>query len=133
MKRRLTNLASILVLLALAGTCLREAGCTSGIPLFDSNARLVNRANSGRELYAECNNLLAQLRTDGIITQADIDKNFTPSLKRANEILLSVRAFAHVAATQPSPTTQPIGTVDEAIGILKAVRQTLLTLQRSKA
>jgi len=108
------------------------SGCTSGIPLFDAKARLINRIDSGLELLAEVNNQVAQARNDGLVTQATIKDAIAPRLDHAEAILKQARAIARASATS-QPTTQPIGTLDEARSILKSVQAILLQLQRSKS
>lgn len=117
MKRQLIPLTLIALL----------AGCASGIPLFDAKARTLNRVASAEELLIETNLVVAQARTDGLLTQAEIDKAITPSLNRAKGIILTTRAVA-----RGTSTTQPTGTLDDARAILISVRSILLQIQGAK-
>lgn len=108
-----------IVLLAVLTT-----GCQSlqSIPLFNPHARLLNQLASAEDLEIQINDTLADLRHRGLLDQSTIDKAFTPSLNKAEKITKSLQV---VARSTTQPTTQPIGTLDEAKTILQSVLTTL--------
>lgn len=103
-------------------------GCQDAIkkiPIFNPKASLLNKVASAEELEVEVNNELARLRDEGILTQAEIDKNFTPKLDKAEAIIKATRA---VARSTTKPTTVPAGSLDEAKLLLISVREILKTI-----
>lgn len=115
------------LVLFLASLCF-VAGCNlTSIPIFNPSATPINRVYSAEELETSVNNTLAQLHNDGVLSQAEIDKSFTPSIQKADTIIQATKA---VALNQS--TTQPSGTLDDAEQLLVSVRDVLATLQGSK-
>ncbi len=104
-------------------------GCTQlkAIPIFNPKASLLNKAASAEELEIEVNNELARLRVAGVLTQAEIDHNFTPKIDKAEMIIKTTRAVARGSTTRP--TTVPTGSLDEAKTLLISVRDILKTLE----
>lgn len=68
-------------------------GCKSAPPIFQPDARPLNRIASGYEVLTELNGEVAELVSAGILTQAKVDERIGPALDKSRAILESAEAL----------------------------------------
>lgn len=121
MIRRLEPAALVLLLIALGCQQLKE------IPLFNPEASLRNKIASAREVRTEINNKLVEFRTMGWLSQADIDKNFSPSLDTSKALVDEAEAL-RVAGDAAGGLNK----MNAAKAILTAIRTHLSSIEKER-
>lgn len=102
-------------------------GCQSQIPLFNSEARPLNRIYSGKEIITELNLQAADFIARGWVTQEFVDKNVGPSLDRAADTLNGAEALYKSGDIGGANSK-----IESAKATLGAVREGLIAIQRSR-
>lgn len=104
-----------------------SAGCQSmkDVPLFNPQARVMNRIYSARELRTEINNTIVQLRDAGILKQSDIDAKYVPVMNASKALVDEAEALA---STDPDAANGKLGA---AKSLLTTLRDQLKRLKAS--
>lgn len=106
---------------------LAAAGCQDlrRIPLFNPEARPLNRVASAKEVITECNLRLATYVDRGWISQATVDKTFGPRLDEAARLARDAEALLRAG----DPAGQP--KVDALYDLLLNLRNQLAAIERA--
>lgn len=104
-------------------------GCQNlkAIPLFNPDATLKNKIGSAYEVYGEVNGQIAEFVAKGWMTQADVDKSWSPSLDKARK---GIDAADELRKT--GDTSGAGAKLDSVKAILQSLRDGLASLERSK-
>lgn len=122
------------VRMALIGIALLMAlgmsqGCANlkRIPLFNPQARTLNKIASANEFINELNQEVSQMRDDGLVTQSQINHDISPSIDSATAIVDESEVLYRAGKT-----VEADGKVASAKAVLQTLKASLEQIKRSK-